>query len=371
MEKEPRVLRSIGWLSDGWSITTLGLSGTGIEGVRHLDMPRRVNSSLLKIKYAVKMILGLDRSYYDKDLRYAEIAEGFKKERFDLIVTHDYDTLPLAFALKSAMGGTPRVMLDAHEFATRQHDESLFWRIVKKPVVTRTLNRYLPATDSRITVCEGIADEYLKVFGKPFKVVNNASRYFELDPSPGRQGEIRIALHGGAGRGRMLECVIDAMRYARPEFKLDLVLVDFGSKAYLEELKERAKGLESVRFLPPVPFKDIVPFLNGYDVGIASMPASNFNQEHALPNKFFEFIQARLALIVGPLPEMASVVRKFGCGIVADDHSPKALARALNGLDAEKIKAYKAASAKAAKVLCAEENRRVYLEAAREALAAR
>jgi hypothetical protein len=106
----------------------------------------------------------------------------------------------------------------------------------------------------------------------------------------------------------------------------------------------------------------IVELSAGYDVGLYLLPPNNFNHAMALPNKLFEFIQARLAVAIGPSPEMARIVREFDCGIVADDFTPATLARALNSLTAADVDRMKAGSEKAAHVYTAEN----YAEKVRE-----
>ena len=46
--------------------------------------------------------------------------------------------------------------------------------------------------------------------------------------------------------------------------------------------------------------------LNAHDVGVYVLPPVSFNHLWALPNKVFDFVQGRLALVVGPSPEMAA-----------------------------------------------------------------
>jgi len=77
--------------------------------------------------------------------------------------------------------------------------------------------------------------------------------------------------------------------------------------------------------------------------------------QYALPNKLFEFIQARLAVIIGPSLDMADIVNEFNCGFVADDFNPKAMTRLLNDLTKAEIEVAKKQSNTAAKVLCYEE----------------
>jgi hypothetical protein len=76
----------------------------------------------------------------------------------------------------------------------------------------------------------------------------------------------------------------------------------------------------------------------------------------ALPNKLFEFIQARLAVATWPSPEMAKIVRNYGCGLVSDDYSVSSMAKCLNQLSSEDVMLFKEASNKAAATLCAEIN---------------
>jgi hypothetical protein len=83
---------------------------------------------------------------------------------------------------------------------------------------------------------------------------------------------------------------------------------------------------------------------------------TNLNNHFALPNKLFEFIQARLAIAIGPSPEMAKIVQEYQLGIVAQDFKPETMAAALNKMTKESMDAFKLNADKAAKILNAEEN---------------
>ena len=50
---------------------------------------------------------------------------------------------------------------------------------------------------------------------------------------------------------------------------------------------------ERVRIVPPVLSHEVVSFIHQYDMGIFILEPINFNYTHALPNKLFEFVQAR------------------------------------------------------------------------------
>ena len=115
---------------------------------------------------------------------------------------------------------------------------------------------------------------------------------------------------------------------------------------------------KNVRIIPPVSMQQIVPFTNHYDIGLFLCPPMNFNLRYALPNKLFEFIQARLTVAIGPNIEMKKVVEKYDCGLVASDFQPQTLAKALNALTVDKIMYYKEQAHKAALELNADTNQR-------------
>ena len=117
--------------------------------------------------------------------------------------------------------------------------------------------------------------------------------------------------------------------------------------------------------------RELVTLANGYDIGLYLLRPSNFNQLHALPNKFFEFIQGRLALAIGPSPEMAHLVEQYRCGVVAADFTPGALAAEINRLDVGQITAFKRASHAAAAELSAERGAASVLALVEDALARR
>lgn len=91
------------------------------------------------------------------------------------------------------------------------------------------------------------------------------------------------------------------------------------------------------------------------------MPSS-FNVKHMMPNKLFEFVQARLAVAIGPSPDMKKFVEQQGVGIVAEDFSPRSMASALNSLSTADIIRFKQKSNEAAKQFNASVNKKKILE---------
>ena len=63
----------------------------------------------------------------------------------------------------------------------------------------------------------------------------------------------------------------------------------------------------------------------------------SFNMKYALPNKFFEFIQVRLAIAIWPSPEMSVIIEEYGLGWVTKDRDIQTMASLLNNLSQKDI----------------------------------
>jgi hypothetical protein len=205
------------------------------------------------------------------------------------------------------------------------------------------------------TVCQGIADEYEKNYGCKCTVITNAGFYEDLSAKPLLDGRVRMIHHGGVNPSRKIENMLELMNQLDERFRLDLMLVDNGS-SYYRKLRALARDNDRVRFRDPVPMKDISRTINEYDIGLYLLPAGGFNNRMALPNKLFEFIQARLAIAIWPSPEMARIVREHGCGVVCEDYTVGSMAKCLNRLSSEDIMLFKERANEASAVLCAESN---------------
>jgi hypothetical protein len=103
-----------------------------------------------------------------------------------------------------------------------------------------------------------------------------------------------------------------------------------------------------------VPPEEIVSTLVKYDIGISVIPSQPLSYKYSLPNKFFEYIAAGLAVVIGPSPEMARFVQRYDLGAIAADFEAKSLANTVKKLSADDINQMKRNSLKAAQSLNAD-----------------
>ena len=101
---------------------------------------------------------------------------------------------------------------------------------------------------------------------------------------------------------------------------------------YIEELKEKAakfSGADRLHFVPYVAPEEVVPYISTATVGISPLPADVVNYDLALPNKLFDYMQAKLPIISSDCFEVSELLSKYPLGEVFDWQDPKALAAAV------------------------------------------
>ena len=349
---DPRIQRQIKALKNNFEIEVAGYSDSGDATIPYYPIYKEPAFSLKrKFKRFIQFITHqFDRYYWDSGKK--NIVAQLLKNNYAVIIANDIQTLPLALAIAS---NHSKVYFDAHEYHPREFEDMFLWKLFNQPYVRFLCKKYIPQAAAFSTVSENISLEYEKYIGKKPVVITNATDFQRIHPTPGKSGKIRIIHHTAAIRSRKTELMIETMSFLDERFEFDLILVgnDLG---YINELKKQAEGKPNIRFLPPVPYKEICSFTNMYDIGMFLLPPTNFNYLHGLPNKVFEFVQARLALAVSPNPEMAKLVKAYDLGVIADDYSPEAMANAIKKMTAERIMHYKQQAELHAKTLSAEEN---------------
>lgn len=243
-----------------------------------------------------------------------------------------------------------KVLFDGREYAPREFEQSLRFRFLDKPRTIISLNKAIKKLNAFYTVCDSLSSEYQKDFAIKPDVVWSTPFYQSIDTNVDPCQPFKMVHHGNANTDRGLQFMIEASKLVGPKCTLDLYLV--GNQNHINELKSLAQDSPWIRFQTPVPFSELNAILRAYDIGLYLLQPTGFNTRYALPNKFFEFIQARLAVVIGPSPEMESIVHKYSCGLVSKDFSCTALAEVIQSITPKQLKQMKLASDNASKELC-------------------
>ncbi len=266
---------------------------------------------------------------------------------------NDWEALPLA--AKAAESLNAKIIFDAHEYAPLELENRWYWKPLFQPMINYFLKKYLTKVDSFITVAPAISQRYKKEFGLNSQVILNVPEIVFLKRKFPNANKIQLVHHGGAVRDRKLENLIKTLALCDKRFDLNFILLNNDSK-YIESLMDLSKSIAPgrVKFHEPVISDKIVERISEYDIGFYLLEPNSFNNIAALPNKFFDFIAAGLAICIGPSPSMAKIIKQYGCGCIAPSFEPRIVADTLNKLTMDDILKMKEASRKASKYLNAE-----------------
>ncbi len=349
LKRDPRVSRHIQALASEFQIITCGLAPPRQAVMRHVQIQAQPRRGVAKLTAGASILLrDFERFYWSHPFVIAAWPQ-LEHESYDVILANDLLSLPIA--LRVAKGGA--VVFDAHEYSPGENSHSWLWRTLFFRYCDYLCRTYLHRAHKCFTVCDGIAAAYQHEYGADMSVIDNAAPFHNLPVRSTNADNIRMIHHGAAIPARRLERMIEMMEYADARYTLDFMLVpDAGD--YLLRLKSLARGNPRISFRRPVPTAEIVRCCSEYDIGVYLLEPINPNHKFALPNKLFEFIQARLAVVIGPSPEMAKIVRKYDCGVVAESFEPKVLAGLLNCLTCDDIDRLKQNADGAARVHHAE-----------------
>jgi len=350
ISNQPRIYRQIEFLKDNYNIYTAGfkfLPNHSIKKHFNIKIPFLPTGLIDKLLWNIEPVSVLLSAIFK-----------LNHTQYDLIIAHDPFTLQAAMILSKRMGA--KVIHDAHEYTPGQYEDQWFHRLFLIKIWVYICRKYMQRADATIAVCQGIANEYKKNYGVHCEVINNSPFYSNLSPTPATNNTIRMIHHGVAHPSRRTEEMINLMSLLDKRFHLDFMLMNDGSR-YYKKIVNLGEKNPRISFRDTVPMPEIPKTINEYDIGLYLLNPSSFNQKMSLPNKFFEFIQARLAVAIWPSPEMARLVRQYNCGIVSNDFLIESMAEKLNALSREDIMEFKMNSHKAASQLCAEKNRDKFL----------
>jgi hypothetical protein len=361
LKHDARVVRQIGWLRKKHRVTVVCFDAERDTADEIIKIKQTQLNPIRKAALAMALLSRQYSTAFNLFHNYGQTIKELKKRNWDIVVANDIDTLPVAFDVK----GNGKVIFDAHEYAPRHFENNRIWKIFFQPFYLHLCQKYIPLVHRMLTVGKGLADEYHKNFGVLPVIITNATKYYEGVPSSVEPDKIKLIHHGIANTSRKLELMIDMMNLLDERFSLDLILMtsDFASaqtKAYIESLKQKATKNGRIKILPAVKSSEVVGTIKQYDMGVFIIPPINFNYANTLPNKLFEFIQARLGIAIGPTPEMAAIVNQYKIGVVSEDFTAENLAKKLNSLSQHDVAAFKINARNAAVVLNAERNEEMF-----------
>jgi glycosyltransferase involved in cell wall biosynthesis len=215
------------------------------------------------------------------------------------------------------------------------------WKRIEKWIV--------PKLKEMITVNDSIAKLFKEEYGLQVHVIRNIPPLYvpektltKEDLQLPKDKKILILQGAGINVDRGAEELVEAMA-----FLPDCYLIIIGGGDVLNTLHETAERLQlqqSVRFLPRMPYSEMMQYTQLADLGLTLDKDTNLNYRFSLPNKLFDYLHAGIPVIASNLPEIKNIIDTYEIGTFIVNHKPETIAQNIretlaNTLQMEKWKA--------------------------------
>ena len=244
-------------------------------------------------------------------------------KKMDAICAIDLDTiLPCLYI--SQWKKITRIY-DAHELFTGLKE------VATRPVIFKIWNRIerkaVPKYKWGYTVSEGIAEEFNRKYGVIYQTIRNVPLSRALENNMITE---KVLLYQGAvNEARGFEQLIPAMQWINSR------LIICGDGNFMPQLKKLItkyqveKKVEMTGMLPP---DELWHYAQKAYIAVAVPENEGLNQYLALPNKFFDYINAGLPQVTVNYPEYQKLNKQFDVAVLLEELTPKRIAEALNNL---------------------------------------
>ncbi|WP_027327100.1 hypothetical protein [Helicobacter pametensis] len=255
----------------------------------------------------------------------------------DLLIIEDLVLLPIALSYKESYPDV-KLMIDLREFYPLEYENDPSWLESFGRFFSYLCDSYLHQVDMALTVSEGLKQRYRESYDLECELFLSLPPFFDLKPT--QNPRIELVYHGFISADRESENLLEIGSSLASHLHLNIIALS-NHPRFLESFVSKAQQIPSISILPPVSLEEIIPFTHRFDLGLITLKPNGFNNTHALPNKFFEYIQARLGVIATPLPSLKPIIESHHLGICSKDFETQSLISLLNSLDVQTIKTLK------------------------------
>lgn len=194
-------------------------------------------------------------------------------------------------------------------------------------------------------VSPGVADEVARRFGvdRPTVVLNTPPAWRPDEELPDRTGRLRevaaipadadvVLYQGGFSVDRGIEELVEAVESpVLSGRRIAVVFVGYGRlRSWLDEQAARLPGRIAV--VDAIPPSELLEYTVDADIGFVGQPPRTLNQRLNLANKWFEYLQAGVPVIVAEGTAHCGLTREHAVGLCADVDDPEAIPMAIERL---------------------------------------
>jgi glycosyltransferase involved in cell wall biosynthesis len=228
----------------------------------------------------------------------------------DLYIAHNLGALPAA--AKAAASHNKPYGFDAEDFHRQEVNDDTGSMHFK--LCSFIEDKYLPGAAYITASSPLIAERYEQLYDREILTLKNVfPKTHNILPLDNR-GPLKLFWFSQTiGPNRGLELIIESLGICKADFELHLLGQPSGD--YAEQLLQLAnkKGINAkkIHFHAPVKGEDIFKMAPQFDIGLASEPGFCLNNNIALSNKIFTYIQCGLAVAASNTPAQCGLQNEY------------------------------------------------------------
>ena len=250
-------------------------------------------------------------SRFQSDRWISKMAEVIKAGNYDLVIACDIDAISAACSANS----DSILVGDMHEHAPTELANQPGWLEAVGVYKEWMCKEFLPQTNVNFTVSDSLAERFARDFSIPkLEVYRNVVPFSPRIREFNGQAPIHFVHHGIAAKIRRLEEHASLANELGEPYSVTMMLKPVDT-IYYNTLNTISTVIPNFHMVPPVKPGAIVNSLLKYDAGIYLLKPETEQLRVTLPNKFFEFVQARLPIFSAGMPEVDALIRKYEIGL--------------------------------------------------------
>lgn len=247
-----------------------------------------------------------------------------KKNPFDIVHCHDFDTLPIGIKLKKKIGLS--LVYDAHEIWGYMVEKDLpkWWSnyyLKKEKKIIEYVDRIITAEDK-------YSDYFNSISNKQLTVILNCKHLISKKYVLPNNKTFTLTYIGSLANTRFLLELTDVVK------ELDdvkCIIGGIGKPEYVEKLIQKCNETENIEFTGKVPPDNVIPLTHKCDCVVNMITTKNVNTRIATANKQFEAMVCGRPIICTKGTRSGEITEQEKCGLVID-WSKEALKNAITKL---------------------------------------
>lgn len=365
---KPRPARLIRMLQGFYHLFVFGKECPLIQGVKTFSFPPSKSAAQRTPQEQEELLQACRNKNFDKLLytpnRLILKDALLSTKGLDLLIVEDITLLPFALEYKKN-NLRAKVMIDLREYYPLEYENDAKWLESFGAFFKYLCDTFLPQVDRALCVSEGIAHKYQEVYNICPTLFLSLPPYSPLTPS--KNTHLELIYHGLISPDRESFNLLEIAKGLKEGIRLNLITLS-NHPSFLKDFHSQAQTIPTIKIHTPKKLEEIIPFTNAFDLGVITLKPNGFNNTHALPNKFFEYIQARLGVMSTPLPSITPLIEKYGIGKVSKDFQTSSLIALINSLTLQDVIHFKSNAHKVSPLLSTQENQKKILHLIAELL---